>query len=380
MPRHPKKALAFAITALAALLVACGDIANPEGWATPHFTNDTLYYFPDDDTLVAVTFDDDQPQTVTWGFPDTAIDAEANLDIDAVYGDVVVDDDVIYFAGWEGHVYAVDRDSGRLLWTTRDRLDVEGSIVAGLLHHNNTLYFGTTEGFFYALEDETGAPAPGWRADGIEFPKGLWATPLLLDETIYLATMTGEVHAISAEDGSPVWDAPFESGTGAIPELSLLNDELLFVPTLGKTVYLLDAATGQEEFPSFDTEDWVWTSPAFDGNYAYFGDFEGVIHALDITTGHDAWTAQAEDKVKAAPAIVDDVVVFADRGPVVHFFDRETGDRIGVPNHAIDSGTVRADLVARDGYAYILTTSGDLWRADPETATVQPVPMPGAAE
>ncbi len=366
------------LTAAAGLfLAACGGLANPEGWSTPSFQNDTLYYFPDRDTLVAVEVDEQGPRTAVWSFPDTALEDERDIDVEAVYGDLVVTDDAIYFAGWEGHVYAVEPEEGRLLWTTHNRISITGSVVGGVLHHDGRLFFGTTEGHFYALEAETGTIAPGWPEEGFTFDKGIWATPVLLGDRIFIGTMTGEVHAISPDDGSPVWADPFESGTGAIPELALIDERLLFVPTLGKTVYLLDPDTGQEAYPSFLTEDWVWTTPAYGDDFAYFGDFAGLIHALDITSGRDRWTFDTGAKVKAGPAIVGDVLVVADREPVVHFIDIDSGERLNaVPLQG--AGTVRANVVERGGVAYVLTTNGRLFRAEPDRLAVTEVSITGA--
>ena len=51
---------------------------------------------------------------------------------------------------------------------------------------------------------------------------------------------------------------------------------------------------------------------------------------------------------------------------------------IGVP--LTGAGTIRADLVAREGSVYALTTSGRLFKADPKTQTVNEVTIAGARQ
>ena len=80
--------------------------------------------------------------------------------------------------------------------------------------------------------------------------------------------------------------------------------------------------------------------------------------------------------VLAGAAVVGNTLVVADRKPVVTFIDTGTGEVLNrVPLEGV--GTVRADVVAADGSAYILTTKGRLFRASPETRQVVEVPVTG---
>ena len=160
-----------------------------------------------------------------------------------------------------------------------------------------------------------------------------------------------------------------------------MGDGHLFAPSLNKRVYILDAATGRalQELP---TKDWVWSGAAFKDNVAYFGDFSGNVYALDITTGTNRWkdVSLGDDRVKAGPAVVGDVVVFGDRAPAVHFLQASDGSRLGIGVPLVGAGTIRSDLVARDGAAYALTTSGRLFKIDAKTQTVNEVTVAGARQ
>ena len=56
------------------------------------------------------------------------------------------------------------------------------------------------------------------------------------------------------------------------------------------------------------------------------------------------------------------------------FVNRETGD---IRNRVklADAGTIRANVVARDGVAYVVTTKGKLFKADPSNFSVVEVPI-----
>ncbi len=128
----PKLPVALAVGLFALFAASCVDVANPEGWAAPVFEDGTLYYFSDKDQLDAVAFTTDGSAALLWSFPGQQQDGEEDINIEAVYGEPVVDGDRIYFAGWEGAVYAVSAESGQLLWSTRGRLDITGGVVSGL--------------------------------------------------------------------------------------------------------------------------------------------------------------------------------------------------------------------------------------------------------
>jgi len=377
--KSPRAVLAGLVLVLVAAAAAgCGGVADPEGWSPPHFEDSTVYLFLDKDRLSSVTLGGDGG-TVAWSFPDDDLSAEEDIKIVSSYGEVIVDGDVVYFGGYEGQVYAVSRETGRLRWTTEGAASIDGGIVDGPILVDGKLFFGTTEGKVYALSAADGRVADGWPASGVDVGRGVWASPVVSGTTLFVATMGGKVYALSIADGTPVWAAPFESGRGAIPALSLAGESTLFVPTLGRRVYLVDTQSGQAIGEPLVTADWVWTDPVVADGVAYFGDFGGHLHALDITTGREVWAraVTVDEKVKAGPAVVDGMLVFADHGPTVYFVALEDGEVLNSVPLPTD-GTVRARVVAEGGFAYIVTTKGKLFRANPANRSVVEVPIGGA--
>ena len=81
--------------------------------------------------------------------------------------------------------------------------------------------------------------------------------------------------------------------------------------------------------------------------------------------------------MKSAPAIVDNVLVVGDRKPTVHFLDlNDNGKQLNqVP--LTGDGTLRADIAAKNGFAYIATTNGKLLRADPKQKNVIEITLSG---
>jgi len=380
--KHPRFLVAAIAAAIAVVSVGCAGIANPEGWARPALEEPTAYLVLDKNELFAVEVQDGGFGATRWSFPDKNRHPDQDdLDLRAIYSMPVVDGDTIYIADYDEGVFAINAADGSIRWRIKGD-DISGNVVNDLGSSEELLSFGTTDGHVYIVKKSDGSPADGWPAGGRTFGKGVWAAPVIQGDRVFVATMGGKLHALSLADGSEVWQAPFEAD-GAIASLTALGDDRLFVPSLDKRVYILSSADGSV-LGEFEASDWVWTEPAVSGDRVYFGDFSGMVYAVDISNGATkAWEFKAGAKVKASPAIVEnvpnvgDVLVVADNDAVVYFLDAETGERLNaVPIR--DSGRVRAGLSAFEGRAYVVTTEGKVFAAEPDRLAVVPVTIGGA--
>ncbi len=370
------RALAAGLLVLLTLITAtaCGGVKNPEGWASPAVDGPAIYYFPAKDRLTAAALSGASASR-TWTFPDKSRPEQKDLKFKAVYDAPASDGDTLYFASWDGRVFAVGRADGALRWTLKNV--IKGGVVGGPVLAGDRLIVGTTDGRLYALSKADGRAAPGWPANGLDFPDGIWAPPIVKGQTILVATMGGRLNAFRVSDGSPAWAQPFKAD-GAIADMALLTEKRLFVPTLNKSVYIVDADTGELAAPVFRAQDWVWSGAAYRDNIAYFGDFAGSVYALDITTGKNTWATpyDAKSKVKSAPVIVDDVLVLATRDPAIHFIGLKDGkflNAVPLP----DAGTIRSGLAVLNGKPLILTTKGKLFQADTQTRSVTQLVVAG---
>ena len=363
------------------LLASCVGVTSPDGWAAPVVDGEEFYISTNKGYLARISLTESNTANATWTFPDNDLESDKDIEPEALYGAPVVDDEIVYFTTFEAGVFALNKEDGRPIWplpgeTNEDRIN--GDLAGGLALADGVLYFGSTEGKLYAWRASDGVDAPGWE-EPLSFSGGIWATPVIREGILYVATMDGELHALNLSDGSEVWSSPFEAN-GAIPEVVDLQNGRLLVTSIDRHVYVLDAATG-EQLSDYRASDWVWTTPGIDGDSIYFGDFGGTVYGLDISTSPSGqlWepTELGDDRIKAGAAVINGVVVIADRNPVVTFLDAGSGQVLNsVP---IDgAGTVRADVIdGGDGFAYILTTRGNLFRANPANRSVVEIQISG---
>lgn len=359
------------------LLSSCVKVLNPSGWAPVVFDGDTAYVVTSKGKLSSIDIEGDAG-TANWTFPDKDRSEDKDLELKAIYGAPIVDGDRIYFGTFHGGVFALRKEDGRPVWPGVDGnpQKIKGDLAGGIVLAGDTIFFGTTEGWVYGWNKEDGRPARGW-----EEPKkvagGIWAAPVANSDTVFVATTEGNLHAFSMSDGSERWTS-FKA-SGAIIELSFANDDLLFVPSINHHVYLVSVQDGSV-VSDFKANNWVWSNGATEGSKLFFGDFSGTVFGLDITTkpATELWAPASvgDEHIRAAPAIIGDVVVVVDRKPVVSFINIKDGTILNrVPLQ--DAGTVRADLTVKDDFAYISTTNGKLFRAEPKNLKVVEVVLSG---
>lgn len=371
--KHPRSlAAGLLLVGIALLTASCGGTVNPQGWASPALDGPNAYYLQKKDHLAAITFAAEGNAPITWSFPDKNKPDQKDLSLQAIYTTPVVDGDTVYGASYSGAVFAINKADGNLKWI---RKDLSGGIVSGIAVTADFIAFGTVDKHLYLLKKADHTPAPGWPADGLTLSDGIWAQPVIKGDLIYVATMGGDVFALNLSNGRKKWTF---HATGAIADLVQLDDTHLFAPSLNKQVYIVNMADGTAPNGGFQASDWVWTRPAVKDGVVYFGDFAGSIYAVDITTGRARWERPYEggNKVKSAPAIVQDTLVLVDRKPIVHFIDVRTGaGKNRVP--LLDADTVRADVIpTADGSAAIISsTNGKLFKADPKAGTVNLIPV-----
>ena len=364
--------------AILVLSAACVGFASPKGWSPPQFEDGNAFVFLDEGRLSALAFDetDNSRARELWRFPDDDLyPSEDDIDLKAVYGPPIFVGDFIILAAYSGDIVSITKDDGRYKpglpgsW----KIEVPGEIIGHVVVDEGRLIFATTEGrlFVRDVKEGTNAVAP-WPVDGKELGASIWASPIISDGVIIAATMNGTVQAFSLATGLPVWDVPFKKDS-AIPVLALITEDVLFVPGLGGIIDFVDVKSGQSIGQSFETEGWAWAEPLVKDGVLYFGDFAGNLYALDITNGinveNHVWPPiNVKGKLKAKPVIIGQTLVLVDEDAVVHFIDIENGF-IKNSVSLIDTADIFASVVEYQGFAWIVSENGELFRADPEALT-----------
>jgi len=107
-----------------------------------------------------------------------------------------------------------------------------------------------------------------------------------------------------------------------------------------KTLYCIDASTGDIIFDFYCEFSNIYSAPAFNDDRIFFGSFLGVIYCLNASDGSEIWTFDAGGNIITSPALYDDKLYFGTIGDEMICIDTDGNEiwRFTTPtgNYAFD--------------------------------------------
>ncbi|HEY7098099.1 MAG TPA: PQQ-binding-like beta-propeller repeat protein [Terriglobales bacterium] len=213
-------------------------------------------------------------------------------------------DGVVYIGAMDGHLYAIDEETGKEKWNFKSRMPIASSAAIA----NGTLYFASSAGSLAAIDVATGKPK--------------WTLPTEYERKFEAKNLHG--YPSAAQTIPDAWDI-FTSSP------AVANGKVYFGSGDGN-VYAADAKSGVLQW-KFPTKDVVHSSPAVVNGVVYIGSWDSTLYAIDAETGQEKWSFKAgEDPVihnqvgfQSSPTVVDGVVYIGCRDAHVYAIDAATG-------------------------------------------------------
>lgn len=170
-------------------------------------------------------------------------------------------------------------------------------------------------------------------------------TPALHRDTLYVVSSDGRLHAISASDGLPQWEAELPSPSHASPAVA--GERVLVGHDEGIAAFGFDGSLQW----NVGTGSPVEATPVFLGGFAFVGTRDGTIWALESHGGAVAWKATSAGAVEASCALVTGGLVCGGADGYVWHLQAATGElrwswSPAAPVRAVASDGERAFVVA----------------------------------
>lgn len=162
------------------------------GTGSPIVDKKSLYVGFDNGKLISLSLDAGKVKwEATVALPSGRSDLERMVDIDA---DPLIQNGVIYAVSFQGKIAAMNKDTGRNIWS-RDM-----SSYSGMTIDDKFLYVSDAGGNVWALDINNGASF--WKQDKLK-ARGLTA-PVLFKDYIVVGDYQGYLHFIAKKDGELV--------------------------------------------------------------------------------------------------------------------------------------------------------------------------------
>lgn len=349
--------LVLSIMLAAVLLSSCASGSAARGGTSwPGLAADAQQaYVADGSYVYAINLTDGKE---VWRYPEKA--SSSSL----FFAPPVVTEDGQLLIGSEGNDHAlrsIDLKTGKEKWT-KPFTAAKDRWIASPLVYQNTIYAPNADGNLYILSMD------GEYMDAVNLGGALWSAPVSDGTYIYVTSLDHHFHAVDISTRKVTQEIDLG---GAIPGGPSVGSDGLYVGTFSKK---LEALSNGNHKALAEASNWIWGTPALDGETLYYADLDGNVYSLDLATDKQNWSVKPDGPIVASPLIVgDQIIVVTEAGTVVSLdpdgknnWTREVGGKIY--SNIVNSGElILVSPVSGDFHVAALDLDGKLvWPFTPE--------------
>lgn len=268
-----------------------------------------------------------------------------------------------------GRIVALATSHGHMFWSR----DLPSRCESSPLLDHGKLFFGTEDGTVYALDARTGRKLWTYRAAG-----AVKGSPSLSNGVLYFGDYGGDVQAVRERDGHRLWVSGSEGallGSGTFYSTAAVVYGRVFLGNTDGRVYAYDQSDGKLDW-AVQTGAYVYASPAVAdapgvGPTIYLGSYDGTFYAIDARSGRIHWRHHVGGRISGSATIVGRTVYLADLGD-----HRTVGLDISTGRAVFASSSGAFDPVITDGHNIYLTGYSTLEALAPDPVRSRPHPVP----
>ena len=183
-------------------------------------------------------------------------------------------DGKIIFGNDKGNVYAIDNNSGDIIW----QINLGDEIY--ISDAENDSVFISSGKKCYAVDINSGNEIWSFEKNGI-----ITSRPYVYEDVVYFGSWDNFVYALNSANGDLNWK--YETGWG-VETTPCISDDLVFVGSHDNNFYALNKEKGSIVW-FFTCKAAIHSNPVVYGDYVFFGCDDGRFYALNKTSGESVW-------------------------------------------------------------------------------------------
>jgi len=275
---------------------------------------------------------------------------------DGVEGGAQIADGILYFGAGDGQLYAVQPESGKVLWTYP--LKAEG--LARPLIKSGVLYVLGGNNVAHALNAKTGKLI--WlynrrEASNISVRGG--SQPAMAGELLLVGFSDGALVALNKTSGAVVWDANLNRAKRFrdVDATPIVDGNSVYISSYDGALYALAVADGRV---LWTVDDGGYDEVVIAGNSIYYSSSTGKTMALDKGSGKTLWSKENPQGIATGPTLLKGVVIVGEMSGALRFLDSRTGDELTTfePGRGVTS---RATIDAKKSEIYFMSHDANLF-------------------
>ncbi|UCG54244.1 MAG: PQQ-binding-like beta-propeller repeat protein, partial [Dehalococcoidia bacterium] len=235
---------------------------------------------------------------------------------------------------------------GTLKWV----FSADGPIHSSPAIADGTVYFGSQDYKFYALDADSGAKR--W-----EYETGSWveSSPAIANGVVYFGSNDGGLYARDAHSGEKIWDFKTKYPIKSSPAVA---DGTVYCGSDDYNLYALDVREGKKLW-SFNTHSSAISPPVVSDGIVYIGSGSGYSYALNALNGQRRLRFNSHYGVYSPLAVSDGIVYFINDNGTLYAF--EGNARTWLQEHEIRPFWLQAWVMGLPGVPKPPPQSGFLW-------------------
>ena len=263
----------------------------------------------------------------------------------------------LYFGGNDGFFYAVDVNSGKTRWVFPLRAEALGEPFV----YNDVVYFVSGNNTVYALKAHTGEQV--WfytRKDGANLTIRGTSRPTVFGDNLIVGFSDGALVSLDRRKGTLRWEKFLGDSRNRFKDVDahpvLVKDKLL-VPSYDGKLYLIQAATGKV---LWSVESGGFQTPLVQAKQVYVATSMGEVRAHDLSSGKLLWKHKLRRGVATSPTYYRGLILFGEWDGDFVALDSAKGNVIG--RYSTGRGVTSSPSVdGETDLTYMMGTDGDLY-------------------
>ena len=277
----------------------------------------------------------------------------------SVTSSIAIDNGKLFFGDSIGDCYAVDKNSGSVLWT----YNAGGSIIgtpAVMSDKEEKVVFISSDGSIVCLSVYDGSLIWNYRTrenrneavnDGTVAGNGMF----------FVVKDDGKLYALDSETGRTVWT--YQGGDQGLRTAPAYSDGLIFLGEYDGVLNIIDANTGKR-VSGGGAGGAVNTPAANDGN-VYFSSWDGSVQAFQVKSVIPLWNTNVKDPVTTSPAVSGGLIAVGTGRGIVAVLDENDGKILW--KFDCKNGSVSSKPMIADGKVFACSEGGNVYELNAST-------------
>jgi eukaryotic-like serine/threonine-protein kinase len=230
----------------------------------------------------------------------------------------VISEGVVYFGNDKGSLIAVSTE-GKIKW----KYESASPIDAPPMVFGNKVIFGSADGVLKAIDKYSGKLIWSYKTDNqIAGSSNVWVSGNKAG--IVVGSYDYFLHCVDPANGKPLWKVETENYVNGTP--AIFNGKIVFGGCDGM-IRVVDPLTGKQR-DTIDIGVYIAASPALSRDFAYFGDYDGTLYCVNMSAKKVSWSISGSGEsgaILAIPAVSNNMVIVGSENKYLSCYNASDG-------------------------------------------------------